>query len=150
MPKTCLICEADASAKGGAYCPGCAHLFRWFRSYFAHEPEPVLEWITPELRFIDFGADSLDYMNWLLEAEEKLGVAIPDEEAERIQTVGQFLRYLRARGATWPPDRDLVLLREGGCFQNYAWVEVHRGKVGSSFPLRSDPVSGVRDRDLDG
>jgi acyl carrier protein len=55
--------------------------------------------IAPETTFIDLGADSLDWMDWLLEAEDKLGTTIPDRDAEGLHTVGQFLRYLRIRGA---------------------------------------------------
>jgi acyl carrier protein len=133
MSMACPICDAATSGDTGVAaavsCPECAQLLRWFRSYFAHEPRSVLEWITPERRFTEFGVDSLDYMNWVLEAEEKLGVTLSDEEADRILTVGQFLRALRARGAAWPPDCDLLLLHKADClrFREYAWVKVQRG-----------------------
>jgi acyl carrier protein len=45
-------------------------------------------------------------MSWLLEAEQKLGIDIPDKDAEKLRTVGQFVRYLRARGASYPSVRN--------------------------------------------
>jgi acyl carrier protein len=108
-----------------------------------------LECITPETTFNELGVESLDYMDWLLEAEEKLGVSIPDEEAERIMTVGEFLRVLRAGGAAWLPDCQLVLIREGGCFREYSWMAVKGGKPQvSPEMLGVDP--GLYDRELDG
>jgi acyl carrier protein len=160
MTKACPICDAatsgDADVTADVYCQECAQLLRWFRSYFAHEPKRVLEWITPERSFVELGVDSLDYMNWLLEAEEKLGGAFSDEEAERIHTVGQFLHALRARGAAWSPDCDLLLLHKANClrFREYAWVKVQRGDAqrGIGKPL-SPPLpaeADLYDRELDG
>ena len=49
----CLICNAVASDDSAAMvdtcCDECAHLLRWFRGYFAHDPSfGVSWWITPE------------------------------------------------------------------------------------------------------
>jgi hypothetical protein len=69
-------------------------------------------------------------MNWLMEAEEKLGVAIPDDDASELRTVGQFLRYLREHGASWPPDSEIRLVQEGGCWRRYRWEAVARRSGG--------------------
>ena len=45
----------------------------------------------------DVGADSLDIVELVMELEEEFGVAIPDEEAERIKTVGDAIDYLAKR-----------------------------------------------------
>lgn len=45
----------------------------------------------------DYGADSLDLMETLMELEEEFAINIPDEEAEKIQTVGDVIRYLEQR-----------------------------------------------------
>ena len=56
------------------------------------------EQITPETSFInDLGADSLDIVELVIELEDKFDIQIPDEEAEKIQTVGNAVQYIEAR-----------------------------------------------------
>ena len=43
----------------------------------------------------DLGADSLDTVELIMEFEKEFNVSIPDEEAEKIQTVGDALAYLK-------------------------------------------------------
>jgi len=51
--------------------------------------------VTPEAKFIeDLGADSLDTVELVMEFEEEFDITIPDEEAEKIQTVGQAIDYI--------------------------------------------------------
>ena len=53
--------------------------------------------VTPEANFIqDLGADSLDTVELIMEFEKEFDVSIPDEQAEKIQTVGQAVDYLEA------------------------------------------------------
>mgnify|MGYP001265826876 CR=1 FL=1 len=53
--------------------------------------------VTPEANFIqDLGADSLDTVELIMEFEKEFDVSIPDEQAEKIQTVGQAVEYLEA------------------------------------------------------
>ncbi|GIW73459.1 MAG: acyl carrier protein [Planctomycetota bacterium] len=42
----------------------------------------------------DLGADSLDQVELVMEFEEEFGINIPDEDAEKIQTVGQAIDYV--------------------------------------------------------
>jgi acyl carrier protein len=52
--------------------------------------------ITRETEFIkDLGADSLDTVELVMEFEEEFDIQIPDEEAEKIQTVGQAVDYIQ-------------------------------------------------------
>lgn len=44
----------------------------------------------------DLGADSLDTVELVMEFEEEFDITIPDEEAEKIQTVGQAISYIEA------------------------------------------------------
>src|SRR4051812_49646383 len=51
--------------------------------------------ITRETSFVnDLGADSLDTVELVMEFEEEFDITIPDEEAEKIQTVGQAITYI--------------------------------------------------------
>jgi acyl carrier protein len=51
--------------------------------------------ITPEASFIDdLGADSLDTVELIMKMEEEFGIEIPDEEAEKLKTVGDVVNYL--------------------------------------------------------
>jgi acyl carrier protein len=53
--------------------------------------------VNPEANFIqDLGADSLDTVELIMEFEKEFDVSIPDEQAEKIQTVGQAVSYLES------------------------------------------------------
>ncbi|MFH0930481.1 MAG: acyl carrier protein [Candidatus Zixiibacteriota bacterium] len=56
--------------------------------------------VTPEASFVnDLGADSLDTVELVMALEEEFNLEIPDEEAEKISTVGQTIEYVRANSA---------------------------------------------------
>jgi len=51
--------------------------------------------ITPEASFTnDLGADSLDTVELIMEFEKAFGITIPDEDAEKIGTVGDAITYI--------------------------------------------------------
>ena len=51
--------------------------------------------LTPETSFVnDLSADSLDLVELVMELEDQFGVSIPDEEAEKIQTIGDAIKYV--------------------------------------------------------
>jgi acyl carrier protein len=53
--------------------------------------------VTHEASFTnDLGADSLDTVELIMEFEKEFDVAIPDEQAEKIQTVGQAIEFLES------------------------------------------------------
>jgi acyl carrier protein len=53
------------------------------------------EEVTEEAAFIeDLGADSLDTVELVMAFEEEFGIVIPDEEADKIRTVGQAIKYI--------------------------------------------------------
>ena len=54
--------------------------------------------VTPEAKFIeDLGADSLDTVELVMAFEEEFGAEIPDEDAEKLQTVGDVVKYIEDR-----------------------------------------------------
>lgn len=56
------------------------------------EPEKV----TDEASFVeDLGADSLDIVELIMAFEEAFDIEIPDEDAEKLQTVGDAIKYLK-------------------------------------------------------
>ncbi len=53
--------------------------------------------VTNEASFTnDLGADSLDTVELIMEFEKEFDVSIPDDQAEKIQTVGQAIDFLEA------------------------------------------------------
>jgi len=55
------------------------------------------EEVNEESSFVDdLGADSLDTVELVMALEEEFGCEIPDEEAEKIQTVQQAINYIKA------------------------------------------------------
>lgn len=53
--------------------------------------------VTPEASFTnDLGADSLDTVELIMEFEKEFNIAIPDEEAEKISTVGDAIKYIES------------------------------------------------------
>ncbi len=54
------------------------------------------EKVKPEASFInDLGADSLDIVELVMELEEEFDMSIPDEDAEKIRTVGDAVNYIQ-------------------------------------------------------
>ena len=52
--------------------------------------------VTENARFIeDLGADSLDLVELVMRFEEEFDIEIPDEDAEKIQSVGDAIRYVQ-------------------------------------------------------
>jgi acyl carrier protein len=51
--------------------------------------------VTPDAKFIeDLGADSLDTVELVMALEEEFGNEIPDEQAEKLQSVGDVIKYI--------------------------------------------------------
>ena len=54
--------------------------------------------VTPEAKFIeDLGADSLDQVDLVMALEEEFGSDIPDEDAEKLTTVGDAIKYVESK-----------------------------------------------------
>jgi acyl carrier protein len=58
------------------------------------------EQVTPTASFIeDLGADSLDIVELVMAFEEEFSVEVPDEDAEKLQTVGDVVKYIEEKAS---------------------------------------------------
>ncbi|MGK7396708.1 MAG: acyl carrier protein [Candidatus Cyclobacteriaceae bacterium M3_2C_046] len=54
--------------------------------------------VTPDANFIkDLGIDSLDYAELVMEFEQNFDIKIPDNEAEKLQTIKQAVKYIETK-----------------------------------------------------
>jgi acyl carrier protein len=54
--------------------------------------------ITPDANFVkDLGIDSLDYAEIVMEFEQAFDIRIPDDDAEKLQTFGQAVKYIEGK-----------------------------------------------------
>jgi acyl carrier protein len=68
------------------------------KEIIANELGVEIEKVTDEASFVDdLGADSLDTVELVMAFEEEFEVEIPDEDAERMQTVGEAIKYLEGK-----------------------------------------------------
>lgn len=67
------------------------------KEIIAKELEVETKQLAPEAKFIeDLGADSLDIVELVMALEEEFGIDIPDEDADKIKTVGDAMNYLKS------------------------------------------------------
>lgn len=68
------------------------------KSIIAEQLGVKLEEVKPESSFVDdLGADSLDTVELVMALEEEFGVEIPDEDAEKMTTVGNAIDYINEK-----------------------------------------------------
>lgn len=69
------------------------------KAMIVEELEVEGDQVVPDANIIDdLGADSLDVVEFIMSLEEEFGVEIPDEEAEKIKTVGDVVNYISNAG----------------------------------------------------
>lgn len=74
-----------------------ASVFERVRARVAHQLGVDEETITRDSSFVeDLGADSLDVVELVMALEEEFEIEIPDEQAEKIVTVGDAVKYIEA------------------------------------------------------
>ena len=68
------------------------------KSIIAEQLGVKAEEVTPEASFIDdLGADSLDTVELIMALEEEFSIEIPDEDAEKMTTVGDVIKYVQEK-----------------------------------------------------
>ncbi len=68
------------------------------KEIIANELGVEIEKVTDEASFVDdLGADSLDTVELVMAFEEEFEIEIPDDDAERMQTVGDAIKYLEEK-----------------------------------------------------
>lgn len=57
--------------------------------------------VTPDASFVrDLGIDSLDYAELVMEFEQTFDIKIPDDDAERMNTIGSAVEYIKSKIGT--------------------------------------------------
>ncbi|MBI2104566.1 MAG: acyl carrier protein [Candidatus Omnitrophica bacterium] len=70
------------------------------RAIIAEQLGVKLEEVTDAASFIeDLGADSLDTVELVMALEEEFGIEIPDEDAEKMSSVGEAIKYIESKTA---------------------------------------------------
>ncbi|MFP6258516.1 acyl carrier protein [Helicobacter pylori] len=70
-------------------------LFEDIQAVIAEQLNVDAAQVTPEAEFVkDLSADSLDVVELIMALEEKFGIEIPDEQAEKIVNVGDVVKYI--------------------------------------------------------
>ncbi len=92
VPNRCPVCDHDfrmepSLPSGDAPCPACGSLV-----WFGDTREIALPFIDPEKEL-----DSLEMVEVMMSLEDKFKVEIPDEDYEKIKTVGDIRRYVEER-----------------------------------------------------
>jgi acyl carrier protein len=105
-PHECPLCGAVSNLEpafpgGDAVCPACGQLVWWFRDRYGERLARMLDELSLES---SFRLDSLEAVELIMELEEEFDLNIPDEDAERIQSFADLIRYLRQRDDLLPPD----------------------------------------------
>ena len=70
------------------------------RAIIAEQLGVKQEEVTDQAKFIeDLGADSLDTVELVMALEEEFGIEIPDEDAEKMVSVGDAIKYIEEKAA---------------------------------------------------
>lgn len=71
------------------------------KSIIAQQLGVKVEEVTDQARFVeDLGADSLDTVELVMALEEEFGIEIPDEDAEKMTTVGEAMKYIEEKASS--------------------------------------------------
>jgi acyl carrier protein len=93
LPHQCPVCGAIAMLEpafpgGDSVCPSCGQLLWWFCDRLGVD-------LALDSLLVDDLADSLDVVELVMALEEEFDLVISEEEAQRLHTIGDVIRYLR-------------------------------------------------------
>jgi acyl carrier protein len=100
VPHRCPVCGNESAVEpsypgGDSCCPSRGHLLWWFRDRLGRGAGASPERVTLSSSFAeDPGLDSLDIVELIMELEEEFDIQMPDDEAQRIRTVADAIRYI--------------------------------------------------------
>jgi acyl carrier protein len=106
FPSRCPLCGAETNLEfsdpaGDAPCPKCGHLLwlsgellSWLRTRLTDTAGVPIDRVNADTALAELGTPSLDAVELVMEREEKFDVSIPEEVAERIETVGDAIRCI--------------------------------------------------------
>jgi acyl carrier protein len=104
-PHLCPVCgnvsAVEPSYPGGdSCCPACGHLLWWLRDRLSRDTGAAPDRITLTSSLADdLKADSLEMVELIMDLEEEFGVTLPDDAAERFDTVEDVIRNIRQHRA---------------------------------------------------
>ena len=103
-PHRCAICGETVVTEpseplGDSVCPRCGSLLSAVSEQLGIDRKRIIDLNTS---FTELGADSLDTVELVMELEEEFDVNIPDDEAEKIQTVADAIRAILRRRNQFP------------------------------------------------
>jgi acyl carrier protein len=105
-PGHCVLCGNDfllefSDPGNDATCPNCGHLISGsadlldeFKSIFERRRGVLGHQIDSSREFSTMGIDSLDTVELVMQIEEEFGVSISEDDAAKIQTIGDAIRYI--------------------------------------------------------
>jgi len=76
----------------------------WFRDQLGERWAQVLESLGPDGLLKELGVDSLETVELIMELEDEFDIQSPDDEAEKLLSFWDLIRYLRQRDDLLPPE----------------------------------------------
>jgi acyl carrier protein len=95
-----LVVTDRSEPQGDSVCPRCGALLSVVSDQLGIDRQRI----NPSTSFTELGVDSLDTVEVVMELEEEFDIHIPDEEAEKIQTVADAIRAILRRRNQFPGD----------------------------------------------
>ena len=99
-PNRCSICGSGvvvepSSQARDATCDRCGHLLWWLKSRYPEASSRKFSWDSPLTDI--FEDDSLETVEFIMELEEEFDIKVTDEDAMKIRSVGDAIRYIEQK-----------------------------------------------------
>ena len=99
-PNCCSVCGSQIIVEPSlgtrdAPCPRCGHLLWWLKKKYPEASSIEFVWDSPLADI--FEEDSLETVEFIMELEEEFDIKVTDEDAARIRTVGDAIRYIEEK-----------------------------------------------------